>query len=27
MIKRIASGATIQNVEGPDDLAAIEAQS
>ena len=25
MIKRIASGATIQNVEGPDDLAAIEA--
>jgi len=27
MIKRIASGATIHNVEGPDDLAAIEAQS
>jgi [acyl-carrier-protein] S-malonyltransferase len=27
MIKRIASGATIQNVEGPDDLASIEAQS
>ena len=25
MIKRIAAGATIQNVEGPDDLAAIEA--
>ena len=25
MIKRIASGATIQNVEGPDDLAALEA--
>ncbi len=25
MIKRIASGATIQNVEGPDDLAAVEA--
>ena len=27
MIKRIASGATIQNVEGPDDLAAVEALS
>lgn len=27
MIKRIAAGATIQNVEGPDDLSAIEAQS
>ena len=27
MIKRIASGAIIQNVEGPDDLAALEAQS
>ena len=27
MIKRIASGATIQNVEGPNDLAAVEALS
>ena len=27
MIKRIASGATIQNVEGPDDLAALETPS
>ena len=27
MIKRIVSGATIYNVEGPDDLAAIEALS
>ena len=27
MIKRIASGATIHNVEGPDDLAAVEALS
>jgi [acyl-carrier-protein] S-malonyltransferase len=27
MIKRIASGATIHNVEGPDDLAALEALS
>jgi [acyl-carrier-protein] S-malonyltransferase len=27
MIKRIASGATIHNVEGPADLAALEAQS
>lgn len=27
MIKRIASGATIQNVEGPSDLAAVEALS
>ena len=27
ILKRIASGATIQNVEGPDDLAAVEARS
>jgi hypothetical protein len=27
MIKRIVDGATIQNVEGPSDLAAIEALS